>query len=449
MSRPVDNRRPHILRSRLPSWAIPSIQTRRQPSLIPPPTQERMGAAPSQPLRSLEQGSSSLSRTTPSGEPFPSSTPPKNGERKGDAPEEKKKEAEISADEKVEAKKEAKGDEVDDEKNAEEKKEAEISADEKVEAKKEAKGDEVDDVKNAEEKKKEAEISADEKVEAKKEAKGDEVDDEKNAEESHLPREGYEKKAGMSDGDERKEGDEAEQKKRKDDDDGDEKEKTAGSPFLKKKTTKEEDKQADNDDAQKKKKPITDSLERTAKDKERSKVKIIRASISDNRESNDLPKDIREGIAKLVKNLAVKHSKQGDKEDGVQGITMITLAGENRGATMNVNGSHLSGKEEGEASKKKPSGFTASGVNSNVQAINNSILSGSWCRVDYPGVDLVAPNDDEDDHDHDHDKRKEEPQARRRCLRALLMDSSEEDKENPRRRHGYRCVCSEGKKRPS
>lgn len=228
---------------------------------------------------------------------------------------------------------------------------------------------------------------------------------------------------------------------------------------------------------------------RTTKGKE-GKVEIsavARASSSGDRQSSNLQKEIREGISRLVQGLAVQHSKHED--GGGHGISIITLAGENHGATMHAGYGTISSREghydavnkapiipnAGRASATAENGrkkadeacsipAMATSVNSNVQTINSSILHDSCCSDDNPGVHLVVSNGARPECAEATDAHKprssrvssppqtvvtrEAPPARRRCLRSLFLESSDDDPENPRRRHGCRYTCNEGKKGP-
>jgi hypothetical protein len=137
---------------------------------------------------------------------------------------------------------------------------------------------------------------------------------------------------------------------------------------------------------------------------------------------------------------------------GQDGIFMITLAGENLGANMAIRN----------AVSSPPA---SPNVNNNVQSINNSALQESSCVARDPGVhfEIISSREDIDLVNHvqrkepdfkdgrglklNQDRRPENtPRVRRRCLRALFMesDSDIEDAGRPRR-HGCRYKC-EGKR---
>ncbi|XP_038981529.1 proteoglycan 4-like [Phoenix dactylifera] len=190
-------------------------------------------------------------------------------------------------------------------------------------------------------------------------------------------------------------------------------------------------------------------------------------------------KEIKEGLSRLAQDLSIGHSK---RIGNGQAVSMITLAGENNGASMVIGSDthvhrgfkHDKGNVEASSDnvdgRRNPGGnensaITAS-INSNVQSINNSTMHDSSCNVRDPGIHLnlsskkmeaanlrrqtaplkpqkTAPSITPADQKPSH-----EPRIRRRCLRALFMESSESDPEKPQkpRRHGCRFNCEEKKK---
>ncbi|KAI4332553.1 hypothetical protein L6164_017450 [Bauhinia variegata] len=195
-----------------------------------------------------------------------------------------------------------------------------------------------------------------------------------------------------------------------------------------------------------------------------------------------LQKDIREEVSKFVQKLADEHPKQ-NTDDDEKSVSIITIAGDNRGATMQI-GSESSKKEEsvhihrayktnpdespevttdeeeGESSgeesqsgKEKDEEGKAY-VNSNVQSINNSLMfHGSIAERD-PGVQLIFPQNKQENAQKAQEKpafvtRKltYQPTVRRRCLRGLFLEPSDSDPDNPEkpRRHGCKFRCGENK----
>ncbi|KAJ6392169.1 hypothetical protein OIU77_026015 [Salix suchowensis] len=207
-----------------------------------------------------------------------------------------------------------------------------------------------------------------------------------------------------------------------------------------------------------------------------------------NGEKVPLHKEIGEDISKLVHKLGMEHMKH---PMGEKSISIVTLAGENRGATMNMgfestrkDGSiHIhrgykinpdesseattdgEGSSKGRSSKdpltKEPARKAC--INSNTQSVNNSMLFETSVSERNPGVQLNLSYIDEEPSKNSSkpvhletrkaefqvtpaEKLSYEPTVKRRCLRGLFMESSDSDLENPEkpRRHGCRYDC--GKK---
>ncbi|XP_072992798.1 uncharacterized protein [Typha latifolia] len=167
-------------------------------------------------------------------------------------------------------------------------------------------------------------------------------------------------------------------------------------------------------------------------------------------------KEIEDGFSKLASGVAEEPRRCGPA------MNMITLAGENTGASMII-GDPRNNEMLNSGSRKGP-GMGAS-VNSNVQSINNSTLHDSSCSARNPGVHveikskqaepeirmartriepLKVKDKARDANSHSDKRLPHEPRVRRRCLRALFMES-ESDPENPQkpRRHGCRFSCDE------
>ncbi|XP_011028856.1 PREDICTED: mucin-2 [Populus euphratica] len=201
-----------------------------------------------------------------------------------------------------------------------------------------------------------------------------------------------------------------------------------------------------------------------------------------------LQKEIREDISKFVHKLGMEHIKH---PMGEKPVSVVTLAGENRGATMYV-GSESSRKDgsvhihrgykinpdesseattDGEGSSRGRSSkglLTKEGparkayINSNTQSVNNSILFETSVSERSPGVQLSLSYKDEEPSKNSSkpvpletrkaefqvtpaEKLSYEPRVRRRCLRGLFLESSDSDPDNPEkpRRHGCRYRCGQ------
>ncbi|XP_051139573.1 uncharacterized protein LOC127257229 [Andrographis paniculata] len=175
-------------------------------------------------------------------------------------------------------------------------------------------------------------------------------------------------------------------------------------------------------------------------------------------------KDIRDDIKTLVNRVGDPKFAAPDHP-----VSVITLAGENRGAVMQMGPNSSEGlvpirrgykidqsndeknkndddKNEANANRNRPEAY----VNNNVQAINNTIVVNTSITERNPGVhmamaQLIAkepkPSTETVQKAEFNVARPEkltyEPRVRRRCLRGLLVESSDSDPENPRR-HGCR-----------
>ncbi|ESW08596.1 hypothetical protein PHAVU_009G058700 [Phaseolus vulgaris] len=141
-------------------------------------------------------------------------------------------------------------------------------------------------------------------------------------------------------------------------------------------------------------------------------------------------------------------------------VSVVTLAGDNRGVTMHVAGSHSTRPNpEGKRStstEKDEAGKTY--VNSNIQSINNSIMSHGTINGRDPGVRVILPQQPQPDvKEPCLEKPKAEvsinrvervpyrPVVRRRCLRGLFLEPSDSEHDNPDkpRRHGCKVRCGD------
>ncbi|GMJ06314.1 hypothetical protein like AT1G63310 [Hibiscus trionum] len=99
-----------------------------------------------------------------------------------------------------------------------------------------------------------------------------------------------------------------------------------------------------------------------------------------------LDKDIKDMVSAITRRVCGIHkpgSSQGGDDDGVR---IITLAGSNAGATMRSELDEKSSSPHG-ISLGEPDTLSTY-VNSNFQAVNNSIMFGSSYNTNDPGVHL-------------------------------------------------------------
>lgn len=197
----------------------------------------------------------------------------------------------------------------------------------------------------------------------------------------------------------------------------------------------------------------------------------IRKMVSSPEEQAPPNKEIREDASKVDK-LAATGQQMLEKPASV-----VTLTGENRGATMllepakqeetahircsykvdpddsaeaTTTDEEVSDREE--VFKDEMSTEKRVSINSNVQSINNSILFNSYVTERNPGVAIFSRNPSESIYSNGNsdslqthkaqiiqtpaDKLTHESTVRRRCLRGLLMESSDSEPDNhekPRR----------------
>ncbi|XP_057806736.1 uncharacterized protein LOC131021526 [Salvia miltiorrhiza] len=125
------------------------------------------------------------------------------------------------------------------------------------------------------------------------------------------------------------------------------------------------------------------------------------ASPNDREKQKNLDQEVREMISTLTTRLgSIQRSQKSgsssshNQDDEEQGVRMITLAGSNLGATMRGD---VEGKGAGPQGLSLPEQEDSASyvVNSNFQAINNSIMLGGSYKTNDPGVhlDITDHND--------------------------------------------------------
>lgn len=197
--------------------------------------------------------------------------------------------------------------------------------------------------------------------------------------------------------------------------------------------------------------------------------------MASNGEGISMQKEIKNDISKLTQKMANEQGKP---------VSIITLVGENKGATMQLgspkegavhihrgyklnpdesteattNGEESSKDKRPKEANSKEDQMTKAYMNSNSQGINNSIVFKSSIIERNPGVHLTLTQNPAEHirtttnenqlvaHKAEANitpsqKLTYETTIRRRCLRGLLMESSDSDPDNPEkpRRHGCRC----------
>ncbi|KAL2346319.1 hypothetical protein Fmac_000319 [Flemingia macrophylla] len=158
-----------------------------------------------------------------------------------------------------------------------------------------------------------------------------------------------------------------------------------------------------------------------------------------NEENEDPTKD--DNISDLNPTLAVD-----DKT-----LSVVTLAGDNRGVTMHVSGSHSTRpKPEQTNTSTEKDEAAKTYVNSNVQSINNSIMSHGSINGRDPGVRVILPPQPQPEVKQPMaevsinraERVPSRPVVRRRCLRGLMLEPSDSEPDKPRR-HGCKFRCGD------
>ncbi|RCV24265.1 hypothetical protein SETIT_5G071300v2 [Setaria italica] len=172
---------------------------------------------------------------------------------------------------------------------------------------------------------------------------------------------------------------------------------------------KEKEKDKETKEKEKEKEKEKDKKEKEHNEKEKEKEKKHKGKEVAGEHGSKLHKELKEGVADMVHKLSASAPSSGGGHgrpaSAAAGTTVITLAGENKGASMKIDGAAVAdGKADSAAGKErrgqKLDGSVAGGkeqggsrgltafVNSNVQVINNSLLLQSSCNGGDPGVHL-------------------------------------------------------------
>ncbi|BFG17786.1 hypothetical protein CerSpe_040600 [Prunus speciosa] len=208
---------------------------------------------------------------------------------------------------------------------------------------------------------------------------------------------------------------------------------------------------------------------KTPKDRSTSR-KSFQTIVSSTAEQAPPHKEIKEDACKLHKQATGNQMLENL-------VSVITLTGENRGASIHsssepakeeesvhIRRSYKSNPDDSlesatdEEVNNKDRSFedgtsqddqqTSAYINSNVQSINNAIVFNSFVTEGNPGVEAVFPQNPAESHNAQFtktpsEKLTHESTVRRRCLRGLFLEPSDSDPDNPEkpRRHGCRYSC--------
>ncbi|XP_012851385.1 PREDICTED: uncharacterized protein LOC105971083 [Erythranthe guttata] len=196
---------------------------------------------------------------------------------------------------------------------------------------------------------------------------------------------------------------------------------------------------------------------------------------------------IKDDVSTLLNRVATSDDTKGSTFYD-RAVSVITLAGENRGASMHVgpdssnrdgpvhihrsynkinpdenNDAEESSREKKKSEDAKQDKPSEAYINNNAQGINNSIVFNGSVTERNPGVhmavthvakepvrstnDGIAPEARRAEFNTTRaEKLTYEPTIRRRCLRGLFLETSDSDNDNnleKPRRHGCRVGCQE------
>ncbi|KAL6295693.1 hypothetical protein ACE6H2_003835 [Prunus campanulata] len=208
---------------------------------------------------------------------------------------------------------------------------------------------------------------------------------------------------------------------------------------------------------------------KTPKDRSTSR-KSFQTIVSSTAEQAPPHKEIKEDACKLHKQATGNQMLENL-------VSVITLTGENRGASIHsssepakeeesvhIRRSYKSNPDDSlesttdeevnnedrsfEDGTSQDDQQTSAYINSNVQSINNAIVFNSFVTEGNPGVEAVFPQNPAESHNAQFtktpsEKLTHESTVRRRCLRGLFLEPSDSDPDNPEkpRRHGCRYSC--------
>jgi len=128
--------------------------------------------------------------------------------------------------------------------------------------------------------------------------------------------------------------------------------------------------------------------------------------------NNAVAAEVSTAVTKLNEHLAAALNG-ADATTGVANNTVITLAGENSGATMEAEDLVVVGNADAEEEEndedhdqqedEEEDVVISAYTNSNYQAVNNSVLVSGSCAVNDPGVHVVVVEHVDEIRDYDDD----------------------------------------------
>ncbi|XP_009389922.3 uncharacterized protein LOC103976447 [Musa acuminata AAA Group] len=133
-------------------------------------------------------------------------------------------------------------------------------------------------------------------------------------------------------------------------------------------------------------------------------------------EIRDMISTLTDRLTALGRSVPRSDAKGQEAGDAYPGLGVITMAGDNKGASMKADMEELGDAHGGLYSDD---GGMCTYTNSNYQAVNNSILLGGSCAAKDPGVhvvisEYVEEDDDDDDDDEEERHRKKEKKKKKK-----------------------------------
>ncbi|CAL9757020.1 unnamed protein product [Musa acuminata subsp. burmannicoides] len=133
-------------------------------------------------------------------------------------------------------------------------------------------------------------------------------------------------------------------------------------------------------------------------------------------EIRDMISTLTDRLTALGRSVPRSDAKGQEAGDAYPGLGVITMAGDNKGASMKADMEELGDAHGGLYSDD---GGMCTYTNSNYQAVNNSILLGGSCAAKDPGVhvvisEYVEEDDDDDDDDEEERHRKMEKKKKKK-----------------------------------
>ena len=126
--------------------------------------------------------------------------------------------------------------------------------------------------------------------------------------------------------------------------------------------------------------------------------------------NNAVAAEVSTAVTKLNEHLATALNGADATAGAANNTTVITLAGENSGATMEAEDLVVVGNADAEAEENEDHDqqeeedvVISAYTNSNYQAVNNSVLVSGSCAVNDPGVHVVVVEHVDEIRDYDDD----------------------------------------------